>query len=148
VHLFSTHQKASPMPSAVKRLYNRLSRAKGSEDISPNGQRKRALTIPLPEGAREQKTEDHCQSAFFAKLPLEIRQLIYMELLRGEVDVVHVTKQPRKPLEFTRCASKCSMTYNYKCWAGEVPDGRQTTMKASSTLERGLFPLLQTCRRA
>jgi hypothetical protein len=48
--------------------------------------RSRALTLPLIEKSYGQTTRDQSQSAFMSKLPLEIRRIIYCEILGG-VDV-------------------------------------------------------------
>lgn len=60
--------------------------------------RPRALTLPLPppeDGGpkSEQRTECQAQSAFFTKLPLEVRRMIYEALLGCEdIEVVLVEK--------------------------------------------------------
>ena len=45
--------------------------------------RLRPLTMPLVENNDDQKTFDQSQSTFIAKLPLEIRRMIYSEMLGG-----------------------------------------------------------------
>lgn len=87
--------------------------------------RKRALTIPLPEGPQavvvskgkeqQQRTGDQLQSPFFAKLPPEIRTKIYIYVLGGNV---------RKILK--------DETARYVKW---IPQGRS------------LLSLPKTCRR-
>lgn len=136
------------MPTAVNRFYKRLTREKKpGEGIFP-GQRRRALTMPLPQGAQHEMTATQSQSAFFSNLPPEIRILIYAEVLNGEGEcVVHVIKKPRRPLEFVKCKEKCAMEYNFRCWVGKGMDGDLTTRAAGDFVYMGFLPLLQTCRK-
>lgn len=136
------------MSPAVHRVYQRLSRKKDSSDAYFLRQRKRALTIPLPEEAQRQQTADQSQSAFFANLPLEIRLIIYQEVLSGQEDVVHVIKKPKKLLGLIRCKGKCAMAFNYKCRAGELLHDYYSPLSTSVGPDQGLWFLLQTCRRA
>lgn len=45
--------------------------------------RLRSLTIPIIEMQYNQKTLDQSQSPFISKLPLEVRRMIYFEMLGG-----------------------------------------------------------------
>lgn len=128
-------------------MYDRLRRdVKASREGSFLAQRKRSLTLPLPLEA-QQTTADQNQSAFFTKIPPEIRKLIYQEVFNGGTDVVHVTKKERKPLELVRCRDRCAMEYNYKCSAGEWLDVITPRLELGDDSEGGPLPLLQTCRR-
>jgi hypothetical protein len=67
--------------------------------------RSRALTLPLIEPEKNQVTSDQRQSAFMTKLPLEIRRLIYSEMLGGAS--IHLSTSDGKP-RARRCnQSRC-----------------------------------------
>jgi hypothetical protein len=57
--------------------------AKPLEEPIPLGPRPRALTLPLSDNLSDQKTLEQSQSAFFAKLPLELRHRVYEYALGG-----------------------------------------------------------------
>lgn len=134
------------MSSPLKRLYKRLRRAQAPKNGSLSAQRKRALTLPLPPGA-QQTTADQFQSAFFTRLPPEIRDLIYQEVLNDGRDVVHVTKNKRKPLQLIKCWHTCGMEYNYRCSAGEAWNVILPSLEKANFRHQRLLPLLQSCRR-
>ena len=130
------------MPPIIDRLYKCMIRKKGREDLSVLEKRKRALTLPLPQAAKHQSTVNQVQSGFFVDLPPEIRTLIYHEVLRDRVDVIHVAKRLRKPLELKRCKEICAMKYNFRCWAEDARDA------INILFDNGFLSLLRSCRRA
>jgi hypothetical protein len=130
--------------------------------------RKRALTNPLPDieliqsiayGVRRsrQRNDDQTASAFLMKLPLEIRQLIYEEVLAGGGgSVVHIFRKHGR-LGHWRCriqngdgvelcdskGQRCLegwLSYKARVW-GADREGRIDVIT-----DTGLLPLLQTCR--
>ncbi|KAH7317921.1 hypothetical protein BKA65DRAFT_557333 [Rhexocercosporidium sp. MPI-PUGE-AT-0058] len=127
--------------------------------------RKRALTHPLPPmesrsmpfnlRRSRQRTHEQVQSPFLAKLPIEIREMIYEEILGGgDRRLVHILRKDRR-LGHWRCRlqdgeevcdqqdRRCVegwLSYKSKVWHLDrnglldlVTDG-------------GLLPLLMTCR--
>lgn len=134
------------MSSPLKRLYKPLKRDQAPKNGSLSAQRKRALTLPLPPGA-QQTTADQFQSAFFTMLPPEIRHLIYQEVLNDGRDVVHVTKNKRKPLQLIKCWDTCGMEFNYRCSAGESWNLILLSTEKVNVRGQRLLPLLQSCRR-
>ena len=104
-------------------------------------QRKRCLTIPLPDearrGFRKQRTCDQSQSSFLSRLPLEVRLKIYEYVLAapGILHVVHVAQSGH--LRSVRCdepGTKRSMTH-----ACSLPDFVSDHV--------GYLNILYTCRQ-
>jgi len=62
-----------------------------SEQPIPLEPRARALTLPLDDVAPGQRTVEQPQSAFFAKLPLELRHRVYQYTLGGAIIHLRVT---------------------------------------------------------
>jgi hypothetical protein len=131
--------------------------------------RKRALTNPLPPlesiqsmsysiRRSRQRTDDQATSSFLTKLPLEIRQIIYEEVLAdgGDGSVVHILRKHgrlghwrcRVPVqnalelcdsEGRRCVEGW-LSYKAKVWHADK-SGRLDLIT-----DDGLIPLLRTCR--
>ena len=137
------------MLSALKRLVKRIICNEHSNNRNFDGPHKRtSSTLPPPQGAAEQQaTADQIQSAFFSKLPPEIRQLIYKEIFGGGRGVVHLVKKPQKPLVYVHCKGECATIYNYKCRGRESRDHFTASDKTFNSSEGRLLPLLQTCQR-
>ncbi|KAL2864129.1 uncharacterized protein BJX67DRAFT_362108 [Aspergillus lucknowensis] len=94
--------------------------------------RKRALTPPLPPQAassswlwfrkpKPQETYDQSQSSFLTKLPYEIRQIIYRELLAPPGSRLHISTHYKKRTNYL--ASVCCyesrnnlLPWNHRCW--------------------------------
>jgi len=121
--------------------------------------RSRALTLPPPEAPTDkpsQWTSDQEWSLFFRKLPLELGQQIYRELLcqKEEKDILHLLSAKER-LYHVRCTDKDRNTGNkmgwqHGCWV------MYTVAPAKNCACNGLrywhndklqaFPL--TCRKA
>ena len=80
---------------------------------------------------------DQSQAAFFRKLPAEIRTLIYLEVMKGEGDVVHIVKKGKRKLDYVRCKGTCAMAFNFRCSPGIGDVGDEL-----------LLPMLRTCQKA
>jgi hypothetical protein len=92
--------------------------------------RLRSLTLPLIEKDGIQKTFDQSQSTFVAKLPLEIRRMIYTEVLGGVT--IRIRTSGGKPVaQRYRC---------YSCLCRDIARPNQ------SELGFGLA-MLRTCRQ-
>lgn len=94
------------------------------------GPRLRSLTLPLIEKDSIQKTFDQSQSSFVAKLPLEIRRMIYTETLGG-VTIKLRTSDGKPVAQRYRC---------YSCICRDIARPNQ------SELGFGLA-MLRTCRQ-
>ena len=92
--------------------------------------RLRPLTLPLIEKDGDQKTFDQSQSTFITKLPLEIRRMIYTEMLGG-VTIKLRTTDGKPVAQRYRC-------YNCSCRDSGCPN--------RSELDFGLA-MLRTCRQ-
>jgi hypothetical protein len=75
--------------------------------------RARSLTLPLIQAEKNQITSGQLQSAFMMKLPLEIRRLVYSELLGGAA--VHLETLEGKPRanRCNRSACRCAVFCPY-----------------------------------
>ncbi|KAL6717569.1 hypothetical protein ACLMJK_005484 [Lecanora helva] len=133
------------MPSVINRLYNRLRSEKEHALRNIHDRRKRALLSHQPQ--QQDEATDQSQAAFFTKFPLEIRQMIYKEVLRTETNVIHILKPPRKSLEFVRCHSICSMDFNYKCMGRKTERGCQVYEEIYPWQKQEPIPMLQTCQK-
>ena len=105
--------------------------------------RARALTLPLPDACTDGKsqwTSNQAKSFFFGKVPFELREQIYRELLcqKDEEDVLHIESSVEK-LYHVRCTEKNinadnRVGWQHKCWHWHRKEK--------------LLAFLQTCRRA
>lgn len=132
--------------------------------------RKRALTSPLPAiemtqdlsysirysiRRSRQRTDDQTQSAFLMMLPLEIRQIIYEEILAcGDRKLVHILRKHGK-LGHWRCRMQNGLevcdTQVQRCVEGWLEYKRKLWHwdkqgRVDLRTDRGLLSLLLTCR--
>ena len=142
-------------------------RARGEPAMDPlPRKRKRALTNPLPpldsiEGMSSsirrsrQRTDDQSTSSFLSRLPFEIRQIIYEQVLAGgDGSVVHILRKQGR-LGHWRCrmqdgleicdskGRRCVegwLSYKTKVWHLDK------TGRLDLITDDGLVPLLRTCR--
>lgn len=92
--------------------------------------RLRSLTLPSLEKNNQQRTLDQSQSSFVTKLPLEIRRMIYREML-GDVTIKLRTSNGKPVAQRFRC-------YGCQC--------RDSARPNQSELNFGLA-MLRTCRQ-
>jgi len=92
--------------------------------------RRRALSITSTDLSKEQTTHAQTQSGFMAKLPLELRRMIYKETFKE--DYVHLSLSQGR-LDARRCSVFCCTCYI-------------SSFREEKTLDMAL-PLLKTCRR-
>lgn len=142
-------------------------RARGEAPMAPLPKmRKRSLTNPLPAlesiqsisnsvRRSRQRTDPQLKSSFLNKLPFEIRQMIYEEVLAGgDGNVVHILRKNGR-LGHWRCrmqhglelcdskGRRCVegwLSYKTKVWDLDK-NGRIDLIT-----DEGLVPLLRTCR--
>ncbi|MCJ1372319.1 hypothetical protein MMC20_003542 [Loxospora ochrophaea] len=127
-------------------------------------QRPRALTCPLPdESSRSwhlfkksspQRTLDQAQSALLARLPTEIRRLIWFEVLGGHL--LHIARRPKRLLAIG-CPENFGpelQTGQHGCWGlmnmayfGCRTPGIYHPRSRHPAKPANLLPLLQTCRK-
>lgn len=107
--------------------------------LSP--QRRRSLTIPLPDeaprGFKKQRTHDQSQSLFLSRLPLDIRLQIY-ECLLAVPGILHVMHLPQP-----------GHLYSVQC---DEPDTKQSMTHACAqpgfvSNKVGYLNILYTCRQ-
>ncbi|KAF2399100.1 hypothetical protein EJ06DRAFT_531412 [Trichodelitschia bisporula] len=102
-------------------------------DVHPLPSRKRRLSIPSsaePSLAPDQKTAGQSQSAFFAKLPLELRSQIYKEVLGDFSLYLFISMKKLRHIKIDRHEAKEDLA------------ARRYQQPGPS-----LLPLLLTCRR-
>lgn len=133
--------------------HKRRKLAKESARVAPQPipqSRPRALTLPLPPPTKSkqanqppQTTADQSQSLLLSKLSLEIRRLIYEEVLGYKV--VHILSLYKR-MAHVRCNdAKNSLPYRHRCFPGPVMvTGRSVDWVSRSG---GLLGLLKTCRQ-
>lgn len=113
----------------------------------------------ISEGAKVTGMEKS-QSLFMSKLPLELRIMIYEEVLCKPVDVVHITIRKDGKLVYFRCQAEEGRCRGLECFHGPSEDIYGTwrtrdkdlfcTWSPSNmpnTAEGGLLGLLQSCRQ-
>ena len=136
------------IPLVLSQFYRNIARQRQDRQAeSWEHRRKRSLTLPLSEATPYQSTLEQSKSAFMSKLPPEIRTMIYKMALDCGVDVVHVMKKQRRPLEFVRCKGVCEMDYNYRCSTSDNSGGVEAPLSKELVVYKGLLPLLQICRK-
>jgi len=129
--------------------------------------RPRALTLPLPsntvyQSKATQTIVDQLPSLFLAELPLEVRRLIYAEVLGGKRFHMSVHPKDGRLAHFRcilpnkgdgrrsniRCLLSRNATYPRHCWSPMFPNGMNTLQFQTSDLpvNWGLLTLLRTCR--
>ncbi|KAL2863740.1 uncharacterized protein BJX67DRAFT_384434 [Aspergillus lucknowensis] len=119
-----------PESSLPRRLVSELNPPSPPVPALPH--RKRALTPPLPPQAassswlrfrkpKPQETYDQSQSSFLMKLPFEIRQIIYRELLAPPGSRLHISTRYKKRTNYL--TSVCCyehrddlLPWNHRCW--------------------------------
>lgn len=95
----------------------------------------------MTQGAPSTPPNPQWQSPFFTTLPPELRILIYNELARDTLPVVHILKKKEKKIEFVKCRGEiCEMLYNNKCQPNSGGSGAADRMS--------LLPFLLSCRKA
>jgi hypothetical protein len=150
-------------PPAIDELARR---ARGKPPMAPLGKRKRTLTLPLPQldtlpsisssvRRSRQRTDEQAKSLLLTKLPLELRQLIYAEVLAEGGKLIHILRKNgglglwrcRVQDGLYRCDSqgrRCVegwLSYKTKVW------NLYKTGRIDLITDDGLVPLLRTCRR-
>lgn len=126
--------------------------------------RERTLTLPLPpnntdwvRNSRQQRTCDQQQSAFFTRLPQEIRYMIYQEVLApsGHPEL-HIASADQRLLS-RRCVNEDPIVpgLEHSCW-GRCYKQDGTTARSGNPKEyepedRSSYPirlgLLRSCRQ-
>lgn len=115
--------------------------------------------LTLSQGAKHTKM-DQSQSMFMSKLPLEMRTMIYEEVLCRPVSVVHITTRKDGRLGYFRCKAEAGRCRGLECFHGPNEDLYSTwrtrdkdlfsTWSPSNTpdiADGGLVALLQSCRQ-
>lgn len=120
--------------------------------------RKRALTLPLPESSspwyrkdstRHQKTFDQSQSSFF-RLPLELREIIYRQVIvPSNGSDLHVGIMAHRLCGIPCNEMESSLSgWRHNCWEPTDRIGRSVKhFKPPHSRPRGFFGLLQSCRK-
>jgi len=119
--------------------------------------RKRALTLPLPEGTGfvwrsvpPQETNYQLQSLFCSKLLPEIRRQIYQEVLAPGGRELHLANADRR-----LCSMRCTVDterlpqtpgWRHECWGVPRQDGTYKSHLHNAPPDEKLLSLLCTCR--
>jgi hypothetical protein len=130
------------MRACTPNLWRR--RRPGTKTSTP----RRAPAAPLRLGPCHAQT----QSPFFAKLPAEMRLLIYEAFLVGPGHLLHILHAIPYVAELNRMGYKrCDdihnqhLTWQHQCFGTKVEDGLQVTRRAPNT-NSNLLALLRACR--
>jgi hypothetical protein len=115
--------------------------------------RKRALTLPLPEGTGfawrsvpPQETNYQLQSLFCSKLVPEIRRQIYQEVLAPGDQELHLANADRR-LCSMRCVDTQTPGWRHTCWGVHRQDGTyKSHLRNDAPPDEKLLSLLCTCR--
>ncbi|TGO55962.1 hypothetical protein BCON_0084g00300 [Botryotinia convoluta] len=114
----------------------------------------RKLPRNRPRSTIKQKSVDQSQSSLFARLPSEIRHLIWLETLGGQF--LHIARANKRLLAIDCVESDPEFRERWHgCWGGKsanhcfghVPGFYMGPRSDSSAKPANLLPLLQTCRR-
>lgn len=113
----------------------------------------------LSQGTKHTKM-DQSQSMFMSRLPLEVRTMIYEEVLCRPVGVVHITTRKDGRLGYSRCKAENGRCRGLECFHGPNEDLYSTwrtrdkdlfsTWSPSNTpdiADGGMVALLQNCRQ-
>ena len=118
--------------------------------------RKRALTLPLSRraiiGFTRQGTNAQIEAIFFQRLPLEIREIIYLYALTSSTHVLHIFRRADRRLGHYRCKLDVPLSYrHYQASIGlsthQSATGAWVTESPRGDTASGLLPLLLTCRK-
>jgi hypothetical protein len=106
----------------------------------PLHRRKSTLSLTsVPDPELDAKTHPQGQSIFFAKLPIEIRKMIY-ELVMGEEETVHLTLAVKKKFGHFLCDE--NQAADEECGCRVLVGGRE-----GRRLDRSMLAMLKSCRR-
>ena len=144
--LKATKQKTlAPFPTASGLCPSALPREHGNPTIS--------------EGVKVKEMEKS-ESLFMSKLPLELRIMVYEELLCKPVNVVHITIRKDGKLVYYRCQAEEGRCRGLECFHDPNEDiygtwpirdkdlfSTWSPSNTPSTAEGGLLGLLQSCRQ-
>ncbi len=111
--------------------------------------RERSLTLPLPAPkfnvpTTVQKTHPQVQAALLSQIPLEVRRMIYEEVLGGEV--IQILRKQKKLAHYV-CRVRHAMWSDRACVGPTDRDGLWVGWTKRIALGGGLLPLLMTCRK-
>lgn len=108
--------------------------------------RERALTLISDMPEQRQRIYEQAQSNFFAKLPAELRSLIYTEILGG--NVLHIVKREKR-LGHLRCkVNRLQDERVLGCWGINFRTTPWTGKYVyRSPTDGDLMPMLKSCKR-
>ena len=134
--------------------------------LSPT--RERCPPSPLPDDGKPTSSQEprytkmeQTQSMFMSKLPLELRTMIYVEVLCRPVPIVHITTRKDGKLGFFRCKAADGRCRGLECFHGPNEDLYSTWRTRDKDLFStwspshlpamadggGLLAILQTCQQ-
>ena len=117
---------------------------------APLPSRERTLSWPLPATkfnvlTTAKATHPQLQSILLGQVPLEIRRLIYEEVLGGEV--LHILQKPKKLGHYV-CRVRPGLCPSRACLGPTDLDGLWVGWRDYyEPTDGGLLPLLRTCRK-
>ena len=112
--------------------------------------RQRALSLPLPTPIYNvpttvQRTHPQAQAPLFSQFPLEIRRLIYEDVLGGKV--LHILPEEKKLWHYV-CRAIPDFYSQRLCSSVAGFDGQWVGWRSfGEPTDGGLLPLLRTCRK-
>ncbi|CAF9927985.1 MAG: hypothetical protein ALECFALPRED_003921 [Alectoria fallacina] len=132
--------------------YSMLTRYRDSPAKPLPAKRPRSLTLLLPpkeshsSSAAVQKTDEQTQSLLFAKLPMEIRTMIYGMALSGEGQLLHIVRVSPHSISHLRCSkADGGQCRYYECFDFYEEDGEK--LSARKRTHGNLLPLTLSCRK-
>ena len=129
--------------------------------------RKRSPSSPLPDDGNPISSQEpkhtkmeQSQSMFMSKLPLELRTMIYEEVLCRPVHIVHITARKDGKLGYFRCKAEDGRCRGLECFHGSNEELYSTWRTRDKDLfstwspsnlpdiaDGGLLAILQSCQQ-
>lgn len=114
----------------------------------------------VSKGAKHKKEMEQSQSMYMSSLPIEVRTMIYQEVLCGPVGVVHITTRKDGKLGYFRCKVENGRCRGLECFHSPEEDLYSTSRTRDKDLYStrspsnapdmaggGMLALLQSCRQ-
>ena len=140
------------VPNQSKIIWERLHHWDKRPPIPLPRCRYRSLTLPLVldnSGHSHKYVHDQCQSALFCKLPPEIRERIYQEVLADPDRVIHITLLHER-MGHVRCwgeSDELQLNWQHPCWGQEHESGVHNKWGEFERPQQNLLALLRSCHR-
>lgn len=134
---------------AQQQIERRCRRRREYAPVPLSTSRKRALTLQLPSpkgnGALKQRTRDQSQSIFFARLPLDVRLMIYKDAIGGHD--IHIIRLNRRLGHVVCWQPDRKNPWKHKCLGRTHDDGFYIEPLEGSPAPPKIISLIKACRQ-